>query len=505
MTNKPTIYVASAGTGKTTALMDELNEALKETTPDTVVFTTFTNAGAAEAATRAREKFPTYNDHQFRYFRTLHSLSYRNIPQRKMISFSDFLVLNKELGLNINPARAVSQGYITMAPNKGDKLLQIDNLRRSRMWTYDEAFKNQESSDFAACEIQDFSEAYTTWKKNNRVYDFTDQLEVFLSVIDDWDPKITHLFVDECQDLSTLQWAIVNKIQAKATYTIIAGDDKQSIYKFSGGDPDALINLVGDRKILTKSYRLPETLLAYAENIADRITNKQEYTVTPNNTGGEIEYVGEITEIEEQLKKGTWFLLARNRKYLAYYEHQLNRLGIVYESDTGNGAFSPELAECVIGWADMLDGFDISVKLVKRVYSKYLKGPSVAYGFKKVVARLDDQEYVDKATLTGEYGLQNLKPWHESFSLPESLIEPLKHMEATGELKHRPRIRIATIHSVKGKEADNVLLLPDMTSLTHNSYNKDADSEHRVFYVGATRARKHLYLHKPLTDMFYPL
>jgi len=78
-------------------------------------------------------------------------------------------------------------------------------------------------------------------------------------------------------------------------------------------------------------------------------------------------------------------------------------------------------------------------------------------------------------------------------------------MEATGELKHRPRIRIATIHSVKGKEADNVLLLPDMTSLTHNSYNKDADSEHRVFYVGATRARKHLYLHKPLTDMFYPL
>ena len=122
--------------------MDELNDALKETTPDTVVFTTFTNAGAAEAASRAREKFPSYNDHQFRYFRTLHSLAYRNIPQRKMMSFGDFLALNKELGLNINPARAVSQGYVTMAPNKGDKLLQIDNLRRSRMWTYEEAFKN---------------------------------------------------------------------------------------------------------------------------------------------------------------------------------------------------------------------------------------------------------------------------------------------------------------------------------------------------------------------------
>ena len=78
-------------------------------------------------------------------------------------------------------------------------------------------------------------------------------------------------------------------------------------------------------------------------------------------------------------------------------------------------------------------------------------------------------------------------------------------MEATGELEHRPRIRIATIHSVKGKEADNVLLLPDMTSLTHNSYIKDGDSEHRVFYVGATRAKKHLYLHKPMTEMYYPL
>ena len=503
--SKPTIYVASAGTGKTTALMDELNHALKETTPDTIVFTTFTTAGAHEAASRAREKFPSYTDHQFRYFRTLHSLAYRSIPQKKMMTYALYSELGKELGMNINSMRAISSKGSAAPPNNSDRLLQLNGHMRSRRWTAEEAAKYQEESTFSIKEIKDFDEAYRSFRKKHGVYDFTDQLEVFLDVLDDWEVRITHLFVDECQDLSTLQWDIVRKLQSKAQKTIIAGDDKQSIYGFSGGDPKQLIDLEGDRKVLKQSYRLPENLLAYAETIADRISDKQEYSVTPADKGGLIEYVGEITELADQLKEGTWFFLARNRKYLPYFEHQLNKLGLVYESDTGNGAFSPILIESVIAWTDMREGFTISSRVVKHIYKNYLKGKAVAHGFKKVVASLDDDTYLDGDTLQSEYGLVNFNPWYETFSIPKSIVAPLRKLEETGSLNTSTKIRVATIHSVKGKEADNVVLLPDMTTLTHRTYLKDPDSEHRVFYVGATRAKQQLFLHKPMTDYYYNL
>ena len=55
-----------------------------------------------------------------------------------------------------------------------------------------------------------------------------------------------------------------------------------------------------------------------------------------------------------------------------------------------------------------------------------------------------------------------------------------------------PRIRISTIHRSKGGEADNVALLLETPKIIQEIGDKD--SEHRVFYVGATRARKQLHV-----------
>ena len=59
-------------------------------------------------------------------------------------------------------------------------------------------------------------------------------------------------------------------------------------------------------------------------------------------------------------------------------------------------------------------------------------------------------------------------------------------------LSGSPRIRISTIHKAKGGEADNVALFLDSTKACMESL--DQDSEVRVFYVGATRTKKHLHL-----------
>jgi superfamily I DNA/RNA helicase len=66
-----------------------------------------------------------------------------------------------------------------------------------------------------------------------------------------------------------------------------------------------------------------------------------------------------------------------------------------------------------------------------------------------------------------------------------------------------PRIHLDTIHGVKGGEADNVILHVDMTRRVARTAEKKPDPEHRVFYVGATRARNNLFLVAPKTDIYY--
>jgi DNA helicase-2/ATP-dependent DNA helicase PcrA len=65
------------------------------------------------------------------------------------------------------------------------------------------------------------------------------------------------------------------------------------------------------------------------------------------------------------------------------------------------------------------------------------------------------------------------------------------------------RIRFCTIHASKGLEADNVVLFSDVTSATFEHISDDA--EHRVWYVGLTRARRTLYVIEPRTDRYYEL
>jgi len=73
-------------------------------------------------------------------------------------------------------------------------------------------------------------------------------------------------------------------------------------------------------------------------------------------------------------------------------------------------------------------------------------------------------------------------------------------------LRREPRIKLSTIHGMKGGECDNVVLLSDLTENTMRNFEKTPDDENRLFYVGATRAKKQLHVVEPKSfDMSYPI
>ena len=76
-------------------------------------------------------------------------------------------------------------------------------------------------------------------------------------------------------------------------------------------------------------------------------------------------------------------------------------------------------------------------------------------------------------------------------------------LEARGPsaLKSQPQVIIGTIHSVKGGEADIVVLFPDLSPAGYQEWStpgEPRDAVRRMFYVGMTRAKEELYWAQPM-------
>jgi superfamily I DNA/RNA helicase len=72
-----TIVLGPPGTGKTTTLLNKVDDYLKKTDPDKIGYFAFTQKAAHEARDRAIKKFNLTED-DLPYFRTLHSLTCRS-------------------------------------------------------------------------------------------------------------------------------------------------------------------------------------------------------------------------------------------------------------------------------------------------------------------------------------------------------------------------------------------------------------------------------------------
>lgn len=83
--------------------------------------------------------------------------------------------------------------------------------------------------------------------------------------------RFHHYFIDEFQDTSTLQWKNLNPLienaRAGSDTIMLVGDAKQSIYRFRGGNPEQMVNLIGQKDELEITVEnLPKNWRSY-ENI----------------------------------------------------------------------------------------------------------------------------------------------------------------------------------------------------------------------------------------------
>jgi hypothetical protein len=154
--------------------------------------------------------------------------------------------------------------------------------------------------------------------------------------------------------------------------------------------------------------------------------------------------------------------------------------------------------EAMSVWEDITTGKGTYVGRVKRLYEmvpKMGKGAVVKRGSIKLLDAAAPDELLTHAKLVKDFGM--LAPIDTSpldvIRLSEQEKIYIRSIERKGESVYKePRIKISTIHAMKGGEDDNVAVYLGSTKACVEG--KHPEDEDRIFYVAVTRAKQNLYL-----------
>ena len=166
------------GTGKTTYLLNRVEQELETVHPSRIGYFSFTRKAANEARDRAVAKFPHLNpDTDFPWFRTLHSLAYRclGVTAQEMLGPKEYAEFARQVGLEISVSSDGDE-FITRADNVILNAINIARIRGQDLHTY----YNGSNLGIEWFHFEYVERSYRQFKNDKMLYDFTDLLERIL-------------------------------------------------------------------------------------------------------------------------------------------------------------------------------------------------------------------------------------------------------------------------------------------------------------------------------------
>lgn len=480
------------GSGKTTYLLRIVEQELAdETHPMKIGYFAFTKKAATEARERAITKFPHLNpDLDFPFFRTLHSLAYRclGIGTKDMMSPDDYKEFAAEAGITVATEHSEEDFNVKV----DHPILNEINIARIKSLDLRTHY-NQSRIQIEWHHFEYVERAYRQYKTSRALLDYTDLLEHVLLEPDRL-PHLETLIIDEAQDLSLLQWKLVEQLALRSQRCFLAGDDDQAVFNWAGADVQRFLTFPGEVKILDQSYRVPSAVHLLANKVVNRIRNRQPKVWKARAEKGSVTYHNNFMHVD--LTQGDWLLLASANYMLSDVQEWVKGQGLLYERH-GHRSISESVLTAVLGWEKLRKGGEVPFAVVKAVY-KYMDSECVKHGHKTLRHANTALNYTLQS-LVENHGLLTTKIWHEVLTKlgAEKRDYIIALLRRNTKLTGHVPIKLSTIHGAKGGEADNVLLLTDLSTRHAAEYHTNPDDINRLLYVGITRAKQTLHLIQP--------
>ena len=504
--NKTTTIFGPPGTGKTHTLLSIVEKHLDEGyRPEEIGYFAYTKKAANEAIDRATSKFE-YEEKDFEWFRTLHSMAFKqlNLTTKSVMKDRNYKELGKKLQIKefLNANNQIEDNGQSMQKNP---FMRIIELARNNMVNINTQWRRSQGHvEGGFEELERIYGTYIKYKQEHELYDFNDML---LELVNEGVvPSLPVIIIDEAQDLSMLQWYAVILLAKSTKHIYIAGDDDQAIFKWAGAIPEMLMRTPGNKKVLNQSFRIPKRVYDVAESVANKIKVRVKKEWSPTSKTGDVTHYSSIEYVPFN-KDGEYYVLARTKYVLQKVEEYFKREGIIYNRFNKNKSISEKVCYAINCWNKLVNGDTISLGGAKNMY-KYIPGDGpIKRGFKTWDKALEDDIVVSYNDLVNNHGLRVPKDlaWNDVLTLiNEDVILYIRKCERRGQdINAIPKIKILTIHGSKGGEADNVVLLSELSRKSHTSLLKNGDDERRVFYTGITRTKKNLFLVRSSNDYEY--
>ncbi len=503
-----------------------MGELFKAYRPEDVALVSFTKAAVAEVRSRLESQFGVdLSPRNGGKVSTVHSLCFNGLGlSGKVWSGADWRAFCKEAHIAITEAKVGGDGddwepWEPVGNAEGDVFVSWYGWARNSCLPLDEAvyaYKPPYSANFRPARMLALVDLYEAAKITSGKVDFADMLTLTLQRRLPLGARV--LLVDEAQDLSVLQRRVVEMWSAEVERTWYAFDPDQAIYGFQSADPRWLIDMDAEREFLSQSWRVPRAVASLANTYIARNRSRFDHQFLPRDYEGQVVRYLDMRRLVGQIAAdpaATWGLLARNVYLLSQYTSVLLEAGLPYRNLRGRSPLS-RLPAGILAAFWLAQGEPVRLEELAALSRLTPAAGLWVRGAKTRLAEIAKEDPDRGVTLRNLGDMGAMDALQNALRRGETALSPLTktplwlrdyyqrvvRREGVEGLLREQNVTAGTIHSVKGREYDNVVLLPDWAQRTADGEEDDPEGERRVNYVAFTRARKNLYILEPVTKLW---